>query len=83
MSWLLPVHDRAHGKFRLQGRADLAHQDQIERRLQPIGDLGRDRNATARQRQDHGMTVLVFRQSCGQLMAGIISVLKQHIGRSG
>ena len=40
-------------KFGLPRQTDLAHEDEIERRLQGGGDLGGHRDAATRQREDH------------------------------
>jgi hypothetical protein len=53
------VDNRTHCQFRLEGHADLAHEDQIDRRLERLSNLRRDSNSTARQREDRRLLLLV------------------------
>ncbi len=47
------INDGAHSELRLDGYADLAHKDQIERRMERGSYLGRNGHAAARQRKDY------------------------------
>jgi len=40
--------DRSHRQLRVTGRAQLAHDQDVQRRLQYLCDLERDRHASAR-----------------------------------
>jgi len=55
------IDDGAHGKLRLDGHADLTHQDQIEWRVERGGHLGRNGDTAARQRQDHRVLIYMLR----------------------
>ena len=48
------IHNRGHGELRLRRRANLADQDQVQRRVEPGRDLGRhgSRPGAARERPD-------------------------------
>ena len=41
--------DRAHGQLRMTGNAELADEEDVERRIKFLRDLERDRDAAARQ----------------------------------
>ena len=74
------IDDRAHGELGLKGHADLAHQDQIERRVECGRDLGRNRHAAARQGQHDRPLILVTRERLGELSAGIGAIDEWHHG---
>jgi hypothetical protein len=44
--------DGSHCEFRVTRDAELANQEDVERQTEASGDLGRNRHAAARQRQD-------------------------------
>ena len=58
--------------------ADLAHQDQVERRGKCGGDFGRDRHAAARQGQHDRVFVLERRECVGELAAGVGAIDERH-----
>ena len=51
---LIAIDDSGEGEFRLAGGADLADHDQVEGRVQHLGDLDSDGHAAAWQGVDHG-----------------------------
>src|SRR6185312_14042579 len=55
----ISLNDRAEPEFGLIRRADLADQDDVERRLEPFSDLIAHREAAARQRKHHRTSILV------------------------
>jgi hypothetical protein len=74
--WIGSIDDRAKSQFRLVRRADLAHENDIERRLQRLGHLERHWNATAGKREDNRMGILVRHQPFRELAAGIAAILE-------
>jgi len=52
---MIAIDHRGDGQLRLIGRADLAHHQQVQRRVQRARHLGRHRHATARQCQHDGI----------------------------
>ena len=46
------IHHRAHRKLGLKGDADLAHEEEIERCVERLGNLRRNHDATSRQREN-------------------------------
>ena len=53
------INDGTHGQLRLERHADLAHQDQIEQRIERGGDFGRNGHATARKRENNWLLILI------------------------
>jgi hypothetical protein len=51
------VDDRAERQFLMPGRADLAHHEEIELRVEPCRHFVTDRRAAARQGQNEGVAV--------------------------
>src|SRR5262249_44935261 len=74
------VADRAERQFGLPRNADLAHENDIERRIERPGDLEPDRDAAARQGQHDRAPVFKMRQSARKLAAGIGAVGELHGG---
>jgi hypothetical protein len=71
-----PIDDGAHGELRLDRYADLAHQDQIERRMERGSYLSRNRHTAARQRQDHRVLILICRERLSQFATGFRAILE-------
>jgi len=59
------IDHRTHGQLEVRRDADLAL-DQIERGVRHGRDLGRHRNAAARQRKDHGLPILIVAEQPGR-----------------
>ena len=76
----LAVDHRAHGELGLKGHADLAHQQEVERRIERGGNLRGHRHAAARQRQHHRLLVFVTRKCLGEPAAGIDAIDEGHGG---
>ena len=75
--------DGAHGQFAMAGRAELPHDENIERRAQRLGHLERHRHAAARQPEhDYVRLIRVTPQFPGQELAGFDSVPKDVSDRS-
>ena len=74
------IGDGTHGQFRLDGHADLAHQQKVKRSIQGLGRFGRNRHSSAREREHNRITIPVFEQRLGKPPAGVYSILEQHGG---
>ena len=57
--------DGAHGQFRLPGDAELAYDEDVERRAEPAGHFRRDGHAPARQADDDRLRACVIEQRIG------------------
>ena len=68
--------DRAHGKLRLVGKPQFPHHDHVQRRVKGGGDFEGDRDAAARQAQDHDVLAPQFREPPAQLPAGVDPVFE-------
>src|SRR5215472_13455763 len=66
-------------EFGLPRHPDLAYEDDIERRVERLGNLETDGNAAARQCQDHRLSFLQMRQLAGKATAGITAVCEFHV----
>lgn len=73
------VDDCAHRQLGLAGHADLAHEDQIERRMQHLGYLRRHRYAAARQSEYDRILSAMAGEPGGKPAAGITAVEKRHL----
>src|SRR4029077_3135057 len=62
----------------LERHTDLAHEDQVERRLERRSDLRCDSNSTARQREDGRLLLLVSGKRNSKSPAGFEAVRKWH-----
>jgi hypothetical protein len=62
----------------LERHADLAHEDQVERRIERRSDLRCDSNSTARQREDRRLVLLVSGKRNRKSPAGFGAVPKWH-----
>ena len=56
------IDDGAERELGLEGRADLAHEHQVERGIERPGDLEAHGHAAARQSEDHGSLILEAEQ---------------------
>ena len=65
-------------KGRLPNHADLAHEDQIERRIERRNYLRRNENPTARQREDCRLLLLESGKRQGKSPAGFGAVPKRN-----
>src|SRR5271166_5257357 len=74
----IAIDDGAHGEFGLKGYADLAHQDEIERRIESARNLSRHGNAAARQCKDGRLLIPVPRERLRQFLTGFKSVIERH-----
>ncbi len=70
------------GQLWLERCADLAHEHDVERRVERPRDLAPDRNAAARQSQDDRFLVAEVHQPCGEASAGFAPVTEpeRHAG---
>ncbi|GAA4254513.1 hypothetical protein GCM10022293_37580 [Azospirillum formosense] len=68
------IGHRADGQLRLERRADLAHEDDVERRMERFRHLGRHRDTAARQSQDDGLPGAEVSQTCGEVSASLAPV---------
>ena len=71
---ILAVNDGSQGELGLARRADLAHQDKVDRRLQRPGDLHRQRHPAARQGVDDRFGKIERLQTRRQLAPRVASV---------
>src|SRR5438874_13134534 len=63
----------------MAGHAQLPHQEDVQRRVQRLGDFKSNRHATAWQRQDQDVrTVRIGCQLGSQLPTCVVSVAKEH-----
>ena len=76
---MIAVDHRADPQLGLAGRAELAHDDHIERRIQRARDLEGHRNAAARHAQNDRILRFVFQQSRGELAAGVDAVIEDDV----
>jgi hypothetical protein len=77
------VDDGAHRQLPLEGHTDLAHQNEVQRRIERRRDLRGHDNAAARQRENDRPQVLVLRQRRRQLMSCVRSIRERHCIPSG
>src|SRR5689334_18578236 len=75
----MAVDDGTHGQFRLEGGTDLADQEQVEWRLQRLGDRCRYRNTATRKRQHDGIGVAIFEERGDEPSAGLPTICKRHV----
>ncbi len=73
----IAINDRRDSEFGLEIDADLAHQNQIERRIDGPGHLQRHRYAAARQRQDHRIGIGLRLDRGGKPAAGVGAIAEQ------
>ena len=66
--------DGAHGQFRLVRHAELADDDDIERRTERGGDLRRDGDTTAGEPEHDGLGPPEAPQGLGELSSGIAAI---------
>jgi hypothetical protein len=71
------VDDGAERELGLHGRADFAHEHEVERRIEGSGDLCCHRHTTARQGKHHRILVLEAEQSFGEALPGLLPVPEQ------
>ena len=69
----IAIDDRRIGELGLPRQADLANEQQVERRVQRACNLGRDRYATARQRQHDDIAIAIRIESPRQQPAGVFA----------
>jgi hypothetical protein len=74
-----PVSHRAERQLGLPRHSDLAHQHNIERRIECLGNLEPDRDAAARQCQNHRLLVLKMRQLASEAATRIGAIRELHI----
>src|SRR5262245_23261922 len=75
--------DGAHGEFLVDGDAELPHDGNVEGRPEPLRDLESDRDAAARQTEDHNVGAAgVVDEQLRQPLTGVRSVLetRDHSG---
>jgi hypothetical protein len=72
------VNHRAHGQLGLRRDTDLAHEDQIERRVELGGDFCGHDNTATRESEDHRVLILVADKSSSELASRVRSVLEGH-----
>ena len=71
--------DRTHGELGLEGHAQLAHHDDVERRPQRRGHLVRHRHPASGKPEHHGVPLHPGpQQGLGQLAAGVRPVEEPH-----
>jgi hypothetical protein len=68
--------DRAHRHFRVVGQAQLAHDEDIQRQIQRLGNLGRNRNASTRQTEHNTVGTSEAVERLPKPPTGIGAVLK-------
>src|SRR5665811_2569751 len=74
------IDDRAYGELWLNRHANLAHQDQVVRRVEFGCDLRRDRHTAARQVQhDRPLSLVTCERLC-ELSAGVRAIDEWHHG---
>ena len=69
--------DRSHREFGLEGHAELAHQDHVERRSEPDGHLCGHRHAAPRQAEDDRVLLAEMGQQ-GRESAARLSSVGEH-----
>src|SRR5271166_3507592 len=74
-----PVGDGAKSELRLPGYPDFAHEHDVERCVERLGNLETDGNAAARQCQDHRRPVFEMGQFGGQLAPGRAAIGEFHV----
>ena len=72
------VDHRTHGELRLLWHADLARDDEVERRAQGRRNLAGDRHAAARQGEHDRVLVAVVGQGRGKALPCLYPVNKRH-----
>jgi hypothetical protein len=78
ISGLAPSH-RAECQFGLPRHSDLAHEHNIERRIECLSNLEPDRDAAARQCQNHRLPVVKMRQLASEAATRIGAIQELHI----
>ncbi|WP_324288954.1 hypothetical protein [Hoeflea ulvae] len=76
----MAIDNRAHGHFGLARHPDLAHQQQIERRLESACNRQRHIDTAAWQRQHHDVLATILRERMGEPVSGIPAINKCHSG---
>jgi hypothetical protein len=76
--WSAAIDHRAHGELRLVGNSDLAHQNEVERRVQLGRHFRSDRHPAAGEREHHRLLVPVLRERCRELAPGFLPILESH-----
>ena len=74
----VPIRDGTDGEFRLVRCTQFAHERDIQRRVEPPGDLRGHRHAAARKGKDERRGEVHFRQPLGQQQASLVAVRKDH-----
>ena len=69
--------DGAEGQFGLKRHAEFAHHEDVERRLQCLGDLEGHRHPAARQAEDDDVLAAQIFQTLRQLASGVDTIVKQ------
>lgn len=70
--------DGTDSKLGMRGQTELADDDDVERGIEQTGDLGRDRNPTARQAEDNRVLGAQTLQSLSQEPTGLAPILKSR-----
>ena len=70
--------DRAHGQLRLEGDAQLSHQNHVQGGAQRPGHFERHRHPTTWQPQDHGILAAQEHEPLGQPATRITAVHEWH-----
>jgi hypothetical protein len=70
--------DRAHAQLRLEGHAEFAHQDDVQRRSEVPGDFRGDRDAAPRQAEDDHVLVPEVVQTLGQAASSVVAIGEIH-----
>ena len=73
---VLPVDDGAEPQLLMPRRADLAHQQHVERRTERLSHLEPHRYPAARQGQHNRPAAFIVGQRRGQLAAGVAAILE-------
>ena len=71
--------DRAHRELGMSGHAELAHEEDVERRVQPFRHLAGDGHAASGQTQDDDIgAIRVAREVRGELAARVFAIEEAH-----
>jgi hypothetical protein len=79
---LWAIDHGTHGQFGLHRDTDLAHEDQVEGRVQRCRDFCGDRHPAARQRQDGDFMTPEFPQRASEFASSIAPISERHDGTS-
>jgi len=74
-----PRRDGADRELGLPGQADLAHDHDVERRVQGDRDLIGDDDAAARHADEHEVLAAMMREALGQLSPRVVAIAEPHV----